>query len=62
MESEAEDSSLRGSKDRKIEMISRKVSRRRKGIQKKKLSDTQFDGMLLLLLKNLSHQKIEQAS
>ena len=53
MESDAEDSSLRGSKDRKIEMISRKVSRRRKGIQKKKLSDTQFDGNVTTVAKEL---------
>ena len=41
MEGDKEDSTVQGSKDRDIELISRKVSRKGKGIQKKKLSDTQ---------------------
>ena len=36
MEGDTEDSTASGSKDREIELISRKVSRKRKGIQKKK--------------------------
>ena len=40
MEGEKEDSTVQGSKDREIELISRQVSRKGKGIQKKKLSDT----------------------
>ena len=40
MEVEKEDSTVQGSKDREIELISRQVSRKGKGIQKKKLSDT----------------------
>ena len=56
MEGEKEDSTVQGSKDREIELISRQVSRKGKGIQKKKLSDTQC--ILILLLKDLSHQKI----
>ena len=40
MEGEKEDSTVQGSKDREMELISRQVSRKGKGIQKKKLSDT----------------------
>ena len=41
MEGDKEDSTVQGSKDREIELISKKVSRKGKVIQKKKLSDTQ---------------------
>ena len=43
MEGDAEDSTVQGSKDREIDLISRKVSRKRKDIEKKKLSDTQCE-------------------
>ena len=39
MEGDGEDSTPQCSKDREIELISRKVSIKRKSIQKKKLSD-----------------------
>ena len=37
MESDTEGSTIQGSKDREIKLISRKVSKKTKGIQKKKL-------------------------
>ena len=40
---DTEDSIAQGSKDREIELISRKVSKKRKGIQLNKLSDTQCE-------------------
>ena len=40
---DAEDSTVQASKDREIELISRKVSRKRKVILKRKLSDTQCE-------------------
>ena len=38
-----QDSTAQGLKDRKIEFTVREVSRKRKGIQQKKLSDTQCE-------------------
>ena len=38
-----QDSTAHGSKDREIELVSRKVSRKRKDIQQKKLSDKQCE-------------------
>ena len=43
MEGDTEDSTVQGSKDREIKLISRKASRKIKGIQKKKLSDTKCE-------------------
>ena len=42
MEGDAGDSIVQSSEDREIELISIKVSRKRKVIQKRKLSDTQY--------------------
>ena len=39
MKGNTEDSTVQGSNDREIELIRRKISIKRKGIQKKKLSD-----------------------
>ena len=39
MEGDTEDATVQGSKDKDIELITRKVTRKRKGIYKKKLSD-----------------------
>ena len=47
MEGDAEDSTVQGSKDREIDLISRKVSRKRKDIEKKKLSDTQCENNIV---------------
>ena len=41
IEGDTEDSTAQGSKDREIELISRKVPKKRKDIQQKKLSATQ---------------------
>ena len=43
MKGDTEDSTVQGSKDREIELINRKISRKRKVIQIKKLSDTQCE-------------------
>ena len=58
MEDDKEDSTVQGSKDREIALVSTKVSRKGKGIQKKKFSDTQCESNINTLLKNLSHHKI----
>ena len=60
MESDTEDSTVQCSKDREIELISRKVSRKRKGIQKMILSDTQCESNINTAPEELvsSHQKI----
>ena len=42
MEGDAGDSIVQSSEDREIELISIKVSRKRKVIQKRKLSDTKY--------------------
>ena len=47
MEGDAEDSTVQGSKDREIDLISRKVSRKRKDIEKKKLSDIQCENNIV---------------
>ena len=46
MVGDAEDSTVQGSKDREIELISRKVSKKRKGIQKRKLSARQCESSI----------------
>ena len=43
MEDNTEDLTVQSSKDRQIELTGRKVLRKRNGIQKKKLSDTQCE-------------------
>ena len=60
MEGDTEDSTVQCSKDREIELISRKVSRKRKGIQKMILSDTQCESNINTAPEELvsSHQKI----
>ena len=52
-EDDTEDSTVQGSKDREMELISRKVQRKRKGIQKKKLSDTQCESNINTVGKEL---------
>ena len=46
MEGDAEDSTVQGSEDRQIKLISRKVSRKGKVIQKRKLSPRQCESSI----------------
>ena len=57
MEDEKEDSTVQGSKDREMELISRQVSRKGKGIQKKKLSDTQCESNINTVAEGLVSSK-----
>ena len=53
IEGDTEDLTVQGLKDREIDLISRKVSRRRKGIQKKKLSHTQCESNINTIFEEL---------
>ena len=53
LEGDKEDSTVQGSRDREIELISRKVSTKRTCIQKKKLSDTQCESNINTVAENL---------
>ena len=54
MQGDAEDSTVQGSKNRETELISRKVSRKSKVIQKKKLSDTQRESNINTVTEELA--------
>ena len=54
MQGDAEDSTVQGSKNRETELISRKVSRKSKVIQKKKLSDTQCESNINTVTEELA--------
>ena len=54
MEGDTEDSTVQGPKDREIELISKKVSRKGKGIPKKKLSDTQWGSNISTVAEELA--------
>ena len=61
MEVDIESSTDQGSKDNKIELISRKISRKRKEMVLKRGNQVLYyvKVLLKLLLKNLSHQKMD---
>ena len=61
MEVDIESSTDQGSKDNKIELISRKISRKRKEMVLKRRNQVLYylKVLLILLLKNLSHQKMD---
>ena len=61
MEVDMENSTDQGSKDNKIELISRKTSRKRKEMVLKRRNQVLYylKVLLILLLKNLSHQKMD---
>ena len=54
MEGDTEDSPVQGLKDKEIQLISRKLSRKGKGIQKKKLRDTQFESNINTVAEELA--------
>ena len=54
MEGDTEDSPVQDSKDKEIQLISRKVSRKGKDIQKKKLRDTQFESNINTVAEELA--------
>ena len=56
MESDTEDSAVQGSKDKEIVLIS-KVSRKKKGIQKKKLRDTQCESFINTVTEEFTSSK-----
>ena len=66
MEGDEEDFTVQSSKDRGIELISREDSRKRKGVQKKKLVDTQYESNIITVAEELSlirkYSKLTKAS
>ena len=54
MEGDTEDSPVQDSKDKEIQLTSRKVSRKGKDIQKKKLRDTQFESNINTVAEELA--------